>query len=197
VTAAEQVPPVDLRTRIAAAFEAEDARNWGYDHGFEADDFETLAFADVAIAVMAGEERPLAAADEDRDRLAAELAAAQAEIERWRAAEVKRLRRLNAESPPVNISTDERGEADPPLPTTEDYRVVARDRPVPIGSTVCTLAEAEQQMATYRRRRSDLPPMEIWRREQVWSVAAVETRDAKRAPESSAGAPTPGATPDA
>jgi hypothetical protein len=85
VTAAEQVPPVDLRTRIAAAFEAEDARNWGYDHEFEADDFETLAFADVAIAVMAGEERPLAAADEDRDRLAAELAAARAEVERLRA----------------------------------------------------------------------------------------------------------------
>lgn len=63
--AAEPTPPVDLRTRIAAAFEAEDSRNWGYDHDFAADDAETLAFADVAIAVV-GAERDEARAEVER-----------------------------------------------------------------------------------------------------------------------------------
>jgi hypothetical protein len=45
----------DRRTRIAAALADEDRRNWGYDHGFEPDDAETLAFADAAIAVVRGE----------------------------------------------------------------------------------------------------------------------------------------------
>jgi len=45
----------DIRQRIAAAFEREDAQNWGYDHGFCADPFgdpETGAFVDAALAVV-------------------------------------------------------------------------------------------------------------------------------------------------
>lgn len=98
MTDTEQPATVDLRTRIAAAFEAEDARNWGYDHEFAADDAETLAFADVAIAVMtddepdddgvtvsqAAMEETLASADKDRDQLAALVAERDAEIARLR-----------------------------------------------------------------------------------------------------------------
>lgn len=45
----------DIRQRIAAAFEREDAQHWGYDHGFSSDldqDPETAAFVDAALAVV-------------------------------------------------------------------------------------------------------------------------------------------------
>jgi len=88
----------------------------------------------------------------------------------------------------------------PPLPTTENFRVVLRDEDADdephrgwqqIGSTVRTRAEAQQQMATRRRHHPDWPGMAIWRQQHTWSVAAVETRDASRAPESAQDAPDP------
>ncbi|MFD6149447.1 hypothetical protein [Streptomyces sp. NPDC060243] len=45
----------DRRDRIAQALEREDARNWGYDHGFEnryGVDEETDAFVDAVLAVL-------------------------------------------------------------------------------------------------------------------------------------------------
>lgn len=50
----------------AAALAAEDARNWGYDHGFEVGDKETLAMARAALEAAAPH---LAAAE--RERIAA------------------------------------------------------------------------------------------------------------------------------
>lgn len=56
---APAAPPVadraDLRNRIAQAMEREDARNWGYDHGFEnryGVDEETDSFVDAVLAVL-------------------------------------------------------------------------------------------------------------------------------------------------
>ncbi|WP_435246373.1 hypothetical protein [Streptomyces sp. NRRL F-5630] len=45
----------NLRDRIAQALEREDARNWGYDHGFEnryGVSAETDAFVDAVLAVL-------------------------------------------------------------------------------------------------------------------------------------------------
>ncbi|MFE3202160.1 hypothetical protein [Embleya sp. NPDC059237] len=135
--------------------------------------------------------------------LEAELVEARAEIERLRADRVReRHERAEAAEWPddeptapevVTVSLDAAGP--PPYPTTEDYRVVARGRPAPVDSTVNTLAEAERQMATWRRRRPDSPPLEIRRRQQVWSVAAIEDRDATGAPESPADTPSKGPAP--
>lgn len=44
---------------IARALAVEDARNWGYDHGFEPGDTETLAFAHAALEAV----KPLLAAE--------------------------------------------------------------------------------------------------------------------------------------
>lgn len=42
--------PAEWVTTVADALATEDARNWGYDHGFGPDDPETEAFANVALS---------------------------------------------------------------------------------------------------------------------------------------------------
>jgi len=119
---------------------------------------------------------------------------------RWHAHDRADRRRACRDEPAVRVVAVERtytldtaeGAAElpaAPYPTTEDYRFVVRGRPAAGGSTVRTLAEAEQQMATRRQRRPDSPPMAIYRREQVWSVVADETHDASAARESAREAP--------
>lgn len=92
-----------------------------------------------------------------------------------------------------------------PLPTTEDYRVVLRDEADAdgpsggwqrVGSTEPTLDRAVAQMATRRRHHPEWDEMRVWRRQDVWSIAATEARDASRAPEGPADAPAPRATLD-
>ncbi|MFE5332528.1 hypothetical protein ACFRCG_39740 [Embleya sp. NPDC056575] len=122
------------------------------------------------------------AAEHEAERLEAELVEARAEIERLRA------EREDPEPDPDCTTATVAGPRryDPPLPTTEDYRVVLRDEADAdsptggwqrVGSTEPTLDRAVEQMATRRWHHPEWAEMRVWRRQDVWSVAAVEDRD--------------------
>lgn len=119
------------------------------------------------------------AAEHEAERLEAELAEARAEIERLRAD------REDPEPDPDCTTATVAGPRryDPPLPTTEDYRVVLRDKDSAdephggwqvVSMTQPTLAAAVERMAGRRRHNPAWPEMRVWRRQQMWSVAAVE-----------------------